>query len=139
MRFCTYLLSVLSLGQSNYHTPSALWATPRKRGIFLFLLRRYNLFSNKPPFLPTRIFGNNIAIGTDYSLCEIVMLSLCQHLCHCLYCIHSCIVSLKELKNRRFNMQGNLVLWKSKLKALKRNLRALKRNLRALKMTARGS
>ncbi len=28
--------------------------------------------------------GNNIAVGTDYSLCEIVMLSLCQHLCHCL-------------------------------------------------------
>ena len=41
--------------------------------------------------------GNNIAVGTDYSLCEIVMLSLCQHLCHCLYCIHSCIVSLKGL------------------------------------------
>ena len=139
MRFCTYLSSVLSLGQSNYHTPSALWAIPRKRGIFLFLLRRYNLFSNKHPFLPTRIFGNNIAVVTDYSLCEIVMLSLCQHLYHCRYCIHSCIVSLKGLKNRRFNMQGNLVLWKSKLKALKKNLRASKPNLKALKMTARGS
>ena len=43
--------------------------------------------------------------------------------------MHSCIVSVKELKNRRFNMQGDLVLWKSKLKALKRNLKALKRNL----------
>ena len=56
-----------------------------------------------------------------------------------IFCIHSCIVSIKELKNRRFNMQGNLVLWKSKLKALKKNLRASKPNLRALKMTARGS
>ena len=55
------------------------------------------------------------------------------------FCIHSCIVSLKELKNRRFNMQGIFVLWKSNLKALKKNLRASKRNLRALKMTARGS
>ena len=45
----------------------------------------------------------------------------------------------KRLKNRRFNMQGNLVLWKSNLKALKKNLRASKPNLRALKMTARGS
>ena len=132
MRFCTYLSSVLSLGQSNYHTPSALWATPRKRGIFLFLLRRYNLFSNKPPFLPTRIFGNNIAVGTDYSLCEIVMLSLCQHLCHCRYCIHSCIVSLKGLKNRRFNKQGNLVLWKSKLKALKKNRKSLETKSKSL-------
>ena len=113
-----------------------------------------------------RFLGNNIAVGTDYSLCEIVMLSLCRHLSHCLYCIHSCIVSLKELvssqppflamadlmqasfcsfglakrlKNRRFNMQGIFVLWKSKLKALEKNLRASKPNLRALKMTARGS
>jgi len=45
----------------------------------------------------------------------------------------------KRLKNRRFNMQGIFVLWKSNLKALKRNLRASKPNLKALKMTARGS
>jgi hypothetical protein len=45
----------------------------------------------------------------------------------------------KRLKNRRFNMQGIFVLWKSKLKALKKNLRASKPNLKALKMTAPGS
>ena len=69
-----------------YEESNTYWEEPESKRVENELKRVENELNREKNYFSTGLvfFGNIIAIGTDYSLCEIVMLSLRQHLCHCL-------------------------------------------------------